>query len=239
MNPIFVPITQNGLQIAEFDSNFVLSHVVGDPDQLNVVIFEMNGKEYPINCGSSRYHLFKKSLNCNCCGIKANRCYLNIDKQSSYESHFDRYHFNFYAEVGDQLTGKVHFILFTKDHIHPRSSGGVEDMDNLQTLCYNCNTLKGTEHFSVEQMRQMLFPAYRAYKSSCALNSAKEITKPLRQKIEKNKKGIIAITKALEIVKIDRADELNRKIIYLQEEIEDLNKECDQIELQAQLTGTV
>lgn len=32
----------------------------------------------------------------------------------------------------------------TLDHIVPRSKGGTDDADNLQTLCQRCNSKKGT-----------------------------------------------------------------------------------------------
>ena len=33
-------------------------------------------------------------------------------------------------------------ILFTKDHILPRSKGGKNWLQNYQTMCYNCNQEK-------------------------------------------------------------------------------------------------
>lgn len=32
------------------------------------------------------------------------------------------------------------------DHIIPESAGGTLDLDNLQTLCRRCNSIKGTKH---------------------------------------------------------------------------------------------
>lgn len=34
-------------------------------------------------------------------------------------------------------------ILFTKDHIIPKSLGGADCQENYQTMCWNCNQQKG------------------------------------------------------------------------------------------------
>ena len=36
-------------------------------------------------------------------------------------------------------------ILMTKDHILPRSKGGIDDISNYQTMCKLCNEAKGNK----------------------------------------------------------------------------------------------
>lgn len=36
-------------------------------------------------------------------------------------------------------------ILMTKDHIIPRSKGGIDDISNYQTMCKLCNEAKGNK----------------------------------------------------------------------------------------------
>lgn len=49
-------------------------------------------------------------------------------------------HLNLYAvdDNGDE-------ILMTKDHIIPRSKGGIDDISNYQTMCKLCNEAKGNK----------------------------------------------------------------------------------------------
>lgn len=72
---------------------------------------------------------------CPCCG--------GIEgKYFAKERHLQdkSYHLNLYAvdDNGDE-------ILMTKDHIMPRSKGGIDDISNYQTMCKLCNEAKGNK----------------------------------------------------------------------------------------------
>jgi hypothetical protein len=49
----------------------------------------------------------------------------------------ENYHLNLYAEKDNRE------ILFTKDHIIPKSRGGKNILANYQTMCVECNNKKG------------------------------------------------------------------------------------------------
>jgi 5-methylcytosine-specific restriction endonuclease McrA len=50
------------------------------------------------------------------------------------------FHLNLYAINSD---GKE--VLMTRDHIMPKSKGGPETLDNMQTMCTKCNCKKGNK----------------------------------------------------------------------------------------------
>jgi len=77
---------------------------------------------------------FEKSLECVECGLKGEF----FAKEKNHESE-GRPHLNLYAvKDGEE-------ILMTKDHIHPKSKGGDNHLDNYQTMCLPCNEEKGAE----------------------------------------------------------------------------------------------
>lgn len=61
---------------------------------------------------------------CQGCGVMAREVPMNYDGRSAL-----------YAANGDYLV---------VDHIVPRSAGGTNAIDNLQTLCDRCNSVKGS-----------------------------------------------------------------------------------------------
>lgn len=89
-----------------------------------VFVLEKHGKgrrKGGINC-------FVKD--CQTCFFHAEKEYANGDSP-----HLNLYHVN---RVGG-------LILMTKDHIMPRSRGGKDAIDNLQTMCRECNQSKGSD----------------------------------------------------------------------------------------------
>lgn len=96
---------------------------------------------YKVRSKSLRYHTFANSLSCVECGLKG--CFLALEKAlnddggDEQEQEGRGYHLNLYAlnELGQE-------ILMTRDHIYPRSKGGVDHISNLQTMCVKCNGRK-------------------------------------------------------------------------------------------------
>lgn len=239
-NPKFSPTTQNGLQIHEFEIDKVLAEVVGNFGENNIHTYSIAGKQYEVNLGSCRYHVLKRDgVTCACCGVKANRCYLDKDMQNTEERGFPCFHINFYAETGNYLTTVVHLVLLARDHIVPRCDGGSDDLENSQTLCFNCNSLKNATRLTLDEMKHALFPAYRAYQSSIARTKTRELTQPYRQFVTRQAKAIDAITKALEIVKDERAVAMKDKLLACHHDVEYYSKLADQIEMDAQISGIV
>ena len=87
-----------------------------------------------VKMSSQRYAVFKKSLVCVKCGITG--VFFAIEKPDQPEN--TKYHLNLYSidEDGNE-------VLMTKDHIHPKSKGGKNVLENYQTMCYKCNYEKG------------------------------------------------------------------------------------------------
>lgn len=90
-----------------------------------------DGKE--VKMWSLRYHTFKNSLVCKCCGVTGK--YFALEKNKSDPS--PKFHFNLYG-----ITVDGNEILMTKDHIHPKSKGGKDHISNMQTMCKPCNAIK-------------------------------------------------------------------------------------------------
>lgn len=84
-----------------------------------------------IQMSSMRYKVFKESLVCCNCGAVGSRFYKEKTEVTNR-----RFHLNLYAVVD----GKE--VLMTKDHIIPKSKGGPDTLDNLQTMCIICNEAK-------------------------------------------------------------------------------------------------
>ncbi len=83
-----------------------------------------------VNNHSIRLQTFKRSTTCVACGIKGELFSLERNGNPGY--HFNMYGRNQYKDL----------VLMTKDHIIPKSKGGSDNLENMQTMCTKCNTKK-------------------------------------------------------------------------------------------------
>lgn len=74
---------------------------------------------------------YYKGTTCACCGLEAK--YFKINKPKNGYSN---------ATLISEVNGKE--IKFTRDHIIPKSLGGNDTYDNMQTMCEECNNAKGS-----------------------------------------------------------------------------------------------
>jgi len=82
-----------------------------------------------------RYKVFVESTVCCVCGMEGEFFALEQQKEKK-DNHI--WFFHLYGKTED---GKE--ILFTQDHAVPKSKGGSNSLDNLQTMCSPCNSTKG------------------------------------------------------------------------------------------------
>jgi len=90
--------------------------------------------KYKIKNTSHRYLLFNRDeKKCVCCGVRASFWALQYSKNSKIVQP----HLNLYG-----IDNNNEVILFTKDHVYPKSLGGKDSLDNYQIMCAKCNTKK-------------------------------------------------------------------------------------------------
>jgi len=109
----------------------ILSKTILDNTNSKSVFVNFDGDM--ISMISDRYRTFVISgIKCVCCGLEAK--YFAKEKNPTSS----RFHFNLYG-IDDENKE----IMFTKDHIIPKSKGGINELTNYQTMCSKCNSKKG------------------------------------------------------------------------------------------------
>ena len=85
-------------------------------------------------CGL-RLSIFRKSPVCATCEAIGTHFHLELGSLNDGVPHL-----NFYGK--DAEGGE---LLFTKDHVLPKSKGGKNRLENMQTMCVTCNSEKGNK----------------------------------------------------------------------------------------------
>lgn len=140
-------------------------------------------KVHPI---SLRYETFyQKGIKCACCGIEGTHFKLCGNKDTN------RRHFNLFADDG---------TLMTKDHIIPKSKGGQDMVDNMQTMCEKCNIEKGAFHPDIKI--EYIIATSTSTGSRCKYKSVETAAKDITSKRRPPKKDAIncAINTTVQII---------------------------------------
>lgn len=111
-----------------FDLNEVFDKLNFRNEKESKEIFD--GEEVKMN--SLRLHTFKEK-GCTC--VECGRVGTHFRLQKTIKD--NHYHFGLYSD--DE-------VEMTKDHIIPKSRGGLDSLSNMQTMCNICNSLKGNSY---------------------------------------------------------------------------------------------
>lgn len=115
----------NGASRDSFTVNEILKYIAGNPKPIGLKGVRIRRHRF--------LNFLYNGTACQKCGIEGKIFILKkIDKKEK--------HLNLFADLGK---GKM--MLINKDHILPRSFGGVDCIHNLQVLCQKCNTTKGAK----------------------------------------------------------------------------------------------
>ena len=150
----------------KFSVDEILPLIITSKRSKRAKVIELKGCKVKIT--SPRLKLFAseedhQGIVCNDCGLKGTHFYLE-KSLGGQPSKTGRYHLNLYGidEEGDE-------VLFTKDHIIPKSKGGPNSLKNYQTLCYPCNHDKADDYEGIgdlEKSRKQWEWVYRRFMNS-------------------------------------------------------------------------
>jgi len=136
--------THRLIVIGQFNISDVLPFATQDKRYAKKT-YIVDGTPFIVKMDSDRYQTFNKNLECAACSLTGSLFLL--EREHGHEPGIA--HFNLYAIEHESL------ILMTKDHIVPRSKGGKNNINNYQTMCEVCNSMKKARELSNNELRQI------------------------------------------------------------------------------------
>jgi 5-methylcytosine-specific restriction endonuclease McrA len=151
------------ITLAEFSLEEIMPLIgLGKPD----IKLEVHGQIYSVKASSLRLECFKRNPNCvgvnRPCGIRGKVfrlqrheynahkmqtncfikdcpwCSLSMRQAQRKQNELETPHLNLYGSGRRNRE----LVLMTRDHTIPRSKGGPDVIENLQTMCHCCNQYK-------------------------------------------------------------------------------------------------
>lgn len=231
----FVPMQMQCVHLLELNLDQVFAKIKSN---VNSVEFDLvYNNKIKINLDNSRYKLFAENPACICCGIIGNRLFLDEKTDGGYG-----FCLNLYAETRFQNNPTVYAIqMIAGMKVMPEFGGSPFDLDNLQTLCYNCYAMLRNYNLTVEQVKSMLFTVNRLIKSSYSVRKTNEnLTKELLE-LKKYNKTVSHLEEAFAQgrIKDDKREMLLDKIHSNKLLAENLEKQIRGCLLKAQTTGSI
>ena len=156
------------IKIGEFTLDEVIPYFSNEHIKREYIV---NGVNYIVKMNSDRYFVFRNNMSCVACGLKGTRIFLECQSGDMTP------HFNLYGEEDEKL------ILFTKDHIKAKCFGGEDELENYQTMCSTCNSLKAHSNLTVEAVRK-LRELYNNHKDSLTKKKLHMLIEAERAKLQ-------------------------------------------------------
>lgn len=128
------------IHLATYSVEEIFAHVTTKDEKREYVV---DGVSYMVRMNSDRYFVFQKNRVCVACGLEGTKMVLDINPGDQSP------HFNLYGEEHGRL------VLMTKDHIVPKSKGGLDSLDNYVCMCCICNNLKGAYDLTHDQIHRL------------------------------------------------------------------------------------
>lgn len=123
--------------VAQYTPSYVFDILIGNEPGLPRHLQKHLVHGFKVRRYSHRYDVFKSSPSCVNCGVTGTIMCLDTNNT---DRKYNRAHFNLYG-----ITDSGRVEMLTKDHIVPVSKGGLDELDNYQTMCNTCNERKGAE----------------------------------------------------------------------------------------------
>lgn len=100
---------------------------------------------HSVKVSSDRLITFKRNHTCVCCGLEGNLFCLQMTQADVRDGNSP--HFNLYNVSGENK------VMLTKDHILAIANGGKDVLENYQTMCEHCNSIKAHGDISLDKLR--------------------------------------------------------------------------------------
>lgn len=178
-----------------------LRNLINALHQLQGISKRIQIGEFSIDATSDRYeNFYYHGWKCAECGLEAT--FAAIEKHPKDKG----YHINLY---GFNENGRE--IMLTRDHIYPKSLGGLNAMSNSQTLCACCNQKKlDTTELSIEEAVANGYTTYELATHSHQLKEDKRILASLTEQVEELKKKINRDTQMINTLRNKTSIDFNK-----------------------------